>query len=98
MTNLFIVFIFLLVFLVIFLFSLYLKKHEGSANKTKNNLIYESSLKNHELNPDISTDNWDLHKFRLEKFRRSQYKGLTFFLNSENRIYYLSEKGVKIYC
>ena len=98
MTNLFIVFIFLLVFLVIFLFSLYLKKHKGSANKTKINLIYESSLKKHELNPDISTDNWDLHKFRLEKFRRSQYKGLTFFLNSENRIYYLSEKGVKIYC
>ena len=51
-----------------------------------------------ELNPDISTDNWDLHKLRLDKFRRSQYKGLTFFVSSENRIYYLSEEGDKVYC
>ena len=33
-----------------------------------------------------------------EKFRRSQYKGLTFFVSSENRIYYLSEEGHKVYC
>ena len=56
------------------------------------------SLKEQEFNPDLSTDNWDLHKLRLEKFRRSQYKGLTFFISSENRIYYLSEEGDKVYC
>ena len=33
-----------------------------------------------------------------EKFRRSKYKGLTFFVSSENRIYYLSEEGDKVYC
>ncbi len=55
-------------------------------------------LKEQEFNPDISTNNWDLHKFRLDKFRRSQYKGLTFFISSENRIYYLSEEGDKVYC
>ena len=51
-----------------------------------------------ECNPDINTNNWDLHKIRLKKFGRSQYKGLTFFISSEDRIYYLSEKGTKIYC
>ena len=51
-----------------------------------------------ERNPDINTKNWDLHKNRLNKFGRSQYKGLTFFVNEESRIYYLSEEGYKIYC
>ena len=50
------------------------------------------------FNPDINTDNWDLHKLRLEKYRRSQYKGLTFFISSEDRIYYLSENGSRVYC
>ena len=59
---------------------------------------YVPFLKEQEFNPDISTDNWDLHKLRLDKFRRSQYKGLTFFVSSENRIYYLSEEGDKVYC
>ena len=50
------------------------------------------------FNPDINTDNWDLHKLRLEKYRRSQYKSLTFFISSEDRIYYLSENGSRVYC
>ena len=60
--------------------------------------FYKPGINEEEFNPDISTDNWDLHKLRLEKFRRSQYKGLTFFVSSENRIYYLSEEGLKVYC
>ena len=51
-----------------------------------------------EYNPDINTKNWDLHKIRLNKYGRSQYKGLTFFISSEDRIYYLSENGTKVYC
>ena len=63
-------------------------------------LFFYSKRKNKELelNPDLSTDNWDLHKLRLDKFKRSQYKGLTFFVSSENKIYYLSEEGDKVYC
>ena len=56
------------------------------------------SANEQECNPDINTKNWDLHKIRLNKFGRSQYKGLTFFISSEDRIYYLSEKGTKVYC
>jgi len=49
-------------------------------------------------NPDINTENWYLHKNRLFKFGRSQYKGLTFYVSSEDRIYYLTEEGIKVYC
>ena len=56
------------------------------------------TVKEEEYDPDINTKNWDLHKNRLIKFGRSQYKGLTFFVNSEDRIYYLTEKGTKVYC
>ena len=66
--------------------------------KLTKNFFYKPENKELELNPDLSTENWDLHKLRLNKFKRSQYKGLTFFINSENRIYYLSEEGDEIYC
>ena len=99
MSNLLVIILFLIVFLVILLLlSFYLNRKKRSATKI---VIRPSSLpliKEREFNPDISTDNWDLHKLRLERFRRSQYKGLTFFLSSENRIYYLSEEGEKVYC
>ena len=99
MTNILLILIFLIVFLVL-LFSLlvYSKRNKGSVKKTIISPPYIPFLKEQEFNPDISTDNWDLHKLRLEKFRRSQYKGLTFFISSENRIYYLSEEGDKVYC
>ena len=99
MTKLLLIIFFLIVFLVILLLSFfYLNRKKKAAIKT---IIRPSSLpliKEREFNPDISTDDWDLHKLRLERFRRSQYKGLTFFYSSENRIYYLSEEGKKVYC
>ena len=94
MINIFLILFFVLLFLLFF----YLKRNKGLAKKTTISSTYEPFLKEQEFNPDISTDNWDLHKLRLEKFRRSQYKGLTFFVSSENRIYYLSKEGDKVYC
>ena len=94
MTNIFLILFFVILFLLFF----YSKRNGRLAKKTtiiQTNLPF---LKEQEFNPDISTDNWDLHKLRLNKFKRSQYKGLTFFVSSENRIYYLSEKGDKVYC
>ena len=92
------IFLFFIIFVIlIFVFfpfgiAKFLKK------KLTKNFFYKPGNKEVELNPDINTLNWDLHKLRLEKFRRSQYKGLTFFVSSENRIYYLSEEGHKVYC
>ena len=99
MTNISLIFILLIFFLIVsFLFFSYLKGNKRSLKKTKIFPSYKDFIREKELNPDISTDNWDLHKIRLKKFRRSQYKGLTFFMSSENRIYYLTEEGDKVYC
>ena len=94
MTNILLILFFVLLFLLFF----YSKQNRRFAQKTTNIQTYIPYLKEQEFNPDISTDNWDLHKLRLDKFKRSQYKGLTFFVSSENRIYYLSEEGDKVYC
>ena len=94
MTNILLILFFVLLFLLFFS----LKGNKRLAQKTTIIPTYVPFLKEQEFNPDISTDNWDLHKLRLDKFKRSQYKGLTFFLSSENKIYYLSEDGDKVYC
>ena len=94
MTNILLILFFVLLFLLFF----YSKQNRRLAQKKIIIPTYLPFLKEQEFNPDISTDNWDLHKLRLDKFRRSQYKGLTFFVSSENRIYYLSEDGDKVYC
>ena len=94
MTNILLI----LFFVLLFLLFIYSKQNNKSAKKTTISSTYVPFLKEQEFNPDISTDNWDLHKLRLDKFKRSQYKGLTFFVSSENKIYYLSEEGDKVYC
>ena len=94
MTNILLILFFVLILLLFF----YSKRNRGLAQKTTIISTYVPFLKEQEFNPDISTDNWDLHKLRLDKFKRSQYKGLTFFVSSENKIYYLSEEGDKVYC
>jgi len=88
----------ILFFVLLFLLFFYSKRKNKSSKKTTIIPTYVPFLKEQEFNPDISTDNWDLHKLRLDKFKRSQYKGLTFFVSSENKIYYLSEEGDKVYC
>ena len=99
MTNILLILFLLIVFFVL-LFLLFVdsKRNNKSSKTTTISPTYVPFLKEQEFNPDISTDNWDLHKLRLDKFRRSQYKGLTFFVSSENKIYYLSEEGDKVYC
>ena len=94
MTNILLILFFVLLFSIFF----YSRRNNNSAKKTTISPTYVPFLKEEEFNPDISTDNWDLHKLRLDKFKRSQYKGLTFFVSSENKIYYLSEEGDKAYC
>ena len=94
MTKILLILFFLLLFSIFF----YSRGNNKSAKKTTISSTFVPFLKEQEFNPDISTDNWDLHKLRLGKFKRSQYKGLTFFVNSENKIYYISIEGDKVYC
>ena len=94
MKNILLILFFVLLFLLFF----YSKRNRRLVQKRTIIPTYEPFLKEHEFNPDISTDNWDLHKHRLDKFKRSKYKGLIFFVSLENKIYYLSEEGDKVYC
>jgi len=96
MSNLF-VFSIIFVFLI-FIFLLLLYKYPLNRSKKNSSGPLIPPEKEEEYNPDINTVNWDLHKNRLFKFGRSQYKGLTFFVSSEDRIYYLSKEGDKVYC
>ena len=86
---------------ILFFFIFFLVNYKNLYNRPKKISSFSKlipSANEQEYNPDINTENWDLHKIRLNKFGRSQYKGLTFFISSEDRIYYLSEKGTKVYC
>ena len=98
MTNIFLILLLLIIFFVLLFLLFFYSKRSRRLAQNKTIPTYVPFLKEQEFNPDISTDNWDLHKNRLDKFKRSQYKGLTFFVNSENRIYYLSAEGDKVYC
>ena len=92
MTNiLLILFLLIVSFVLLFLLFFYSKRNKRLAKKTTINLTHVPFSRGQEFNPDISTDNWDLHKLRLDKFRRSQYKGLTFFVSSENKNKYFIE-------
>ena len=95
---LFIIILMSIFFILLFPLFLKLKRNKRLAKKIIITPSYKPFLEEQKSNPDISTESWDLHKIRLEKFRRSQYKGLTFFISSENRIYYISEEGDEVYC
>jgi len=99
MLNILVILFFTIVFFILLSILYFYKKRYQRSAKTKTSVgSFTPYLKEQQFDPDINTDNWDLHKLRLEKFRRSQYKGLTFFKSSEDKIYYLSEKGIKVYC
>ena len=96
MSNFFVVIIF--IFLILILLSLLYKRPLNRSKKKISFGFLIPTVKEEEYDPDINTKNWDLHKNRLIKFGRSQYKGLTFFVSSEDRIYYFSKEGNKVYC
>jgi len=65
MTNILLILFFVLLFLLFF----YSKRNRRLAQKTTIIPTYVPFFKEQEFNPDISTDNWDLHKHRLNKFK-----------------------------
>ena len=98
MPSLLLVLFTLFIFFLFIIFFVNYKKVYIRPTKISNFSQLIPTANEQEYNPDINTKNWDLHKIRLNKFGRSQYKGLTFFISSEDRIYYLSQKGSKVYC
>ena len=75
---LFTLFIFLVFISFLFLLNNYKKPYSLPTKTSSFSKLLPTAIEQ-EYNPDINTKNWDLHKIRLNKFRRSQYKGLSFF-------------------
>ena len=84
MTYLLTIFITVFLFLVIyFLF----KYYKNSKNKFK---IIEN-------NPSLLTKDYDQHIRRLNIFRSSNYKGITYYFSKKGGLYYYSKDNVRIY-
>ena len=72
-----------LVFVVCFL----LNSYKNSKN------IYEII----ENNPSLLTKDYDQHVRRLNIFRSSNYKGITYYFSKKGGLYYYSKDNVRIY-
>ena len=72
-----------LVFVVYFLFEYY----KNSKNKFE---IIEN-------NPSLLTKDYDQHIRRLNIFRSSNYKGITYYFSKKGGLYYYSKDNVRIY-
>ena len=72
-----------LVFVVFFLF----KYYKNSKNKFE---IIEN-------NPSLLTKDYDQHIRRLNIFRSSNYKGITYYFSKKGGLYYYSKDNVRIY-
>ena len=73
----------LLVFVVCFLLNYY------KISKNKFELI--------ENNPSLLTKDYDQHIRRLNLFRSSNYKGITYYFSKKGGLYYYSKDNVRIY-
>ena len=64
-------------------------------------LNYYKSTKNKfeiiEVNPSLMTKDYDQHVRRLNKFRNSNYKGITYYFSKKGGLYYYSKDNVRIY-
>ena len=50
-----------------------------------------------ENDPNLPTIDYDQHIRRLNKFRTSNFKGITYFFSKKGGLYYYSKKNVRIY-
>ena len=64
-------------------------------------LDYYQSSKNKfeiiEINPSLMTKDYDQHVRRLNIFRSSNYKGITYYFSKKGGLYYYSKNNVRIY-
>ena len=79
--------IILTVVCIVFVVSFILNYYKISNNK------FESI----ESNPSKLTQDYDQHVRRLNKFRTSNYKGITYFFSKKGGLYYYSKNNVRIY-
>ena len=62
--------------------------------------FYENSKSEFEIienNPSLLTKDYDQHVRRLNIFRISNYKGITYYFRKKGGLYYYSKDNVRIY-
>ena len=59
--------------------------------------IYKNKFEIIEINPGLSTTDYHQHIRRLNKFRSSNYKGVTYYFSKKGGLYYYSKDNVRIY-
>ena len=58
---------------------------------------YKNTFEIIESNPSLLTKDYDQHVRRLNKFRSSNYKGITYYFTKKGGLYYYSKGNVRIY-
>ena len=79
--------ILLTVVFLVFVICFILKYYKNSKNK------FETI----ENNPSLLTKDYDQHIRRLNIFRSSNYKGITYYFSKKGGLYYYSKDNVRIY-
>ena len=79
--------IILLLISLIFVVSFFLNYFKISKNK------FETI----ESDPSLTTTDYDQHVRRLNKYRSSNYKGITYYFSKKGGLYYYSKDNVRIY-
>ncbi len=59
--------------------------------------IEEGTIEQRLRNPELNTNNYDLHERRLEQFSQSKYKNRMFYLGPDGVCYYYSSTGTKVF-
>ena len=77
----------LLIVCLIFVLSFGLNYYLNSKNKFE---VLEG-------NPGLMTTDYDQHVRRLNKFRSSNYRGITYYFSKKGGLYYYSKNNVRIY-
>ena len=58
----------------------------------------DGTFEEREKNPNLSTNDWEQHQRRLNKFKESKYIDKHFYVGPKGGVYYISYTGTKVYC
>ena len=57
----------------------------------------EGTLQERRNNPELNTNTLNLHNDRLDKFSKSKFKGVMYYIGPRGGYYYYSQNGNKVY-
>ena len=80
---------------ITYLEELRIEKQILKAKKDKEEI---KNIKLREKDPSLNTNDWEQHRRRLFKFNESQFKGTYYYVGPQGGVYYISERGRKVYC